>query len=84
MSKLPRKSHVSRSEDDMPRCAEWITACVILHNILIDLRDEFEFADEVEGDDDEADQVANQPTPAAQVFQNAVRDRWLKDVQGWS
>ena len=68
----------------MPRCAEWITACVILHNILIELRDEFEFVDLPEVDDDEANAVANQPSPAASVFQNAVRDRWLKDVLQWS
>jgi hypothetical protein len=71
-----------RSNADMPRCAEWITACVVLHNLLIDLRDEYEYAD-VEIDDDEDGMISNQATPQAKVFQDAVRDRWLKDVQGW-
>lgn len=71
-----------RSEADMPRCAVWITACVVLHNVLIHLRDEFEYADVDEVDDD--DSISNQPTPQAKVFQDAVRDRWLKDVAGWS
>jgi hypothetical protein len=71
-----------RSEADMPRCAVWITACVVLHNILIDLRDEYEYADVVEEDED--DGISNQPTPQAKVFQDAVRDRWLRDVAGWS
>jgi hypothetical protein len=70
-----------RSDADMPRCAVWITACVVLHNLLIHLRDEFEYADDalIEYDEDEG----SQPTPHAKVFQDAVRDRWLKDVQGW-
>lgn len=73
-----------RSADDMPRCSSWITACVILHNILISLRDQFEYANESSSSDDEGNvDFANQPTPAAKVFQNAVRDRWLRDVQGW-
>jgi hypothetical protein len=65
----------------MPRCAEWITTCVILHNIMIVLRDECVIPDPVDDVDDEG--VANQPTPAASVFQNAVRDRWLRDVLHW-
>ncbi len=73
-----------RSDADMPRCATWITACVVLHNILIDLRDEHEHVDAPDSDDnDENGAVADQPTPQARVFQNAVRDRWLKEVQGW-
>lgn len=70
-----------RSEADMPRCAVWITACVVLHNVLIHLRDEFEYADDEVVDVD--DGVMNQPTPAGKVFCDAVRDRWLKDVHGW-
>jgi hypothetical protein len=54
----------------------------VLHNILIDLRDEFEYAEVDEVDDDDA--ISNQPTPQATVFQDAVRDRWLRDVAGWS
>jgi hypothetical protein len=70
-----------RSEVDMPRCACWITACVVLHNLLLHLRDAFEYVDADVDDCD--DGIGNQPTPQAKVFQDAVRDRWLRDVQGW-
>ena len=78
-------SHTThRCADDMPRCASWITACVVLHNILIFLRDEYEFA-EIPGavEDVYSDIVVPQHCPEARLFQNAVRDRWLKDVLGW-
>jgi hypothetical protein len=70
-----------RSEADMPRCASWITACIVLHNVLLHLRDEYEYIDDVIDDVDES--IGNQPTPQAKDFQDAVRDRWLRDVQGW-
>ena len=73
-----------RSDADMLRCAVWITSCVVLHNLLIELRDEFEYADVEANDNDDEGIISNQPTPQAKVFQNAVRDRWLRDVQGWS
>ena len=78
-------SHTThRSADDMPRCSSWITACVVLHNILIFLRDEYEEADVLIAVEDQyADVVAPQHCPEAKLFQNAVRDRWLKDVLGW-
>ena len=64
-----------RSAADMPRCAIWITACVVLHNILIELRDEHEYVHVSDSDDDDDGcAVADQPTPQAEVFQNAVRD----------
>ena len=74
-----------RSDEDVPRCSKWITSCVVLHNILIHLRDEFEYADVPEDDDDaNGDVVAAQQSPKAKEFQDAVRDRWLRDVLGWS
>ena len=73
-----------RSDEDVPRCSNWITSCVVLHNLLIFLRDEFEYADVPQADDDGNDDViAAQPSPPAKEFQNAVRDRWLVDVLGW-
>jgi hypothetical protein len=73
-----------RSNADHPRCASWITACVVLHNILIFLRDEFEYADEVGDDDDDIDVgLLDAQLQPGKVFQNAVRDRWLQDVVGW-
>lgn len=68
----------------MPRCSNWITSCVVLHNIMIHLRDEFEYADVPEDDDDaNGDVIAEQQSPPAKEFQDAVRDRWLRDVLGW-
>jgi hypothetical protein len=54
----------------------------VLHNILIFLRDEFEFAEPEPVAEDE-DVLEVQPDPQGKVFQNAVRDRWLRDVCGW-
>ena len=70
-----------RCNDDHLRCAAWITACVVLHNILIFLRDEFEYEPSVPCDDD--DDLEVQAAPQGKAFQNAVRDRWLQDVLRW-
>ena len=73
-----------RSDEDVPRCSNWITSCVVLHNLLIFLRDEFEYADVPAIDDDDlGDAVTDQQSPPAKEFQNAVRDRWLVEVLGW-
>lgn len=72
-----------RCEEDVPRCSNWITSCVVLHNIMIHLRDEFEYADVIEDEDDANGDVAEQVSPPAKEFQDAVRDRWLRDVLGW-
>jgi hypothetical protein len=72
-----------RSNADHPRCASWITACVVLHNILIFLRDEFEFAAPEPDVAEDDDVVEVQQDPQGKAFQNAVRDRWLRDVLGW-
>ena len=72
-----------KHENDHARCAAWITTCVIMHNILLFLRDEFEYVPDDagvnEGDVAEEEMAA----ATAKVFQNAVRDRWLRDVAGW-
>jgi hypothetical protein len=70
-----------RSNADHLRCAAWITACVVLHNILIVLRDEFEYEEPVPVDVDDGIEV--QAAPQGKAFQDAVRDRWLMDVQRW-
>ena len=73
-----------RCDDDMPRCSNWITSCVVLHNIMIHLNDAFEYADVPDDDDeDNDDDVGVQPSPPAQIFQDAVRDRWLREALGW-
>ena len=71
-----------RGDSDHIRCSQWITSCVILHNMLIFLRDDFEFA--LLPAVDLADDVADaQASPQGKVFQDAVRDRWLRDVLKW-
>jgi hypothetical protein len=71
-----------RSNDDHSRCSAWITACVVLHNILIVLKDTFEYVAPDVADDD-PDVVEQQEAPRGKTFQNAVRDRWLRDTQQW-
>ncbi len=68
-----------RADSDHTRCAEWVTACVILHNILISLRDEFKYAPE-DADDDDTDVLKLRASVKGKALQKAVRDRWLKDV----
>ena len=61
---------------DHERANNWIRACLILHNILIRLKDEWEFyevPEEFEGpsvSDDRRD-------VSGKEFQDMVRDRWL-------
>ena len=72
-----------RSDTDHERCSAWITTCVIMHNILLFLRDEFEY-EAVDASLDAGDVAEEEmATATAKVFQNAVRDRWLRDVAGW-
>ena len=70
-----------RSNADHLRCAAWITSCVVLHNILIVLRDEFEYEEPALLDVDDGLDI--QEAPQGKAFQDAVRDRWLMDVQRW-
>lgn len=70
-----------RSDADHARVASWITACVVLHNVLLHLRDEFEHEDVIVAEDEGPD---TQESPGGKNFQNAVRDRWLKDVMNWT
>lgn len=53
----------------------------MLHNILIVLRDEFEYEEPALLDVDDGLDV--QEAPQGKAFQDAVRDRWLMDVQRW-
>lgn len=55
----------------------------MLHNILIFLRDEFEFAAPEPDVAEDDDVVEVQQDPQGKAFQNAVRDRWLRDVLRW-
>ena len=56
----------------------------MLHNLLIFLRDEFEYADVPEDDDGAHDDVVGeQQSPPGKEFQDAVRDRWLRDALEW-
>jgi hypothetical protein len=68
----------------MPRCSNWITSCVVLHNVMIHLNDAFEYADVPSSDDDDDENdMGDQPSPPAKEFQDAVRDRWLREALGW-
>lgn len=69
-----------RCNDDHEKCSDWITCCVILHNIMISLGDEFEFEVPLAADDEEEVDAAS---PTAKQFANAVRDRWLTAHGGY-
>lgn len=74
-----------REASDHDRCAAWITTCVILHNLLISIRDEWEpdaIPAVVEEEDDDLPEPAAQDV-SAKMFCNAVRDRWLEQHGGW-
>jgi len=70
-----------RCDDDHERCADWIRACVILHNALIQLRDEYDY-ELPDAEDDEPEHEV-QENVSAKMFVNAVRDRWLL-ANGWN
>jgi hypothetical protein len=70
-----------RSAKDYDRCAEWIRACVVLHNALIQLRDEFDYELPEAPDADEEPFLLHENV-SAKMFVNAVRDRWLV-ANGW-
>ena len=70
-----------RSANDYDRCAEWIRACVVLHNALIKLRDEFDYELPEAADADEEPFLLHENV-SAKMFVNAVRDRWLA-ANGW-
>ena len=72
-----------RKEADHAKCSDWITACVILHNLLIQLRDEHEYELPPAAIEDEAEEVHDHDNVTAKMFQNAVRDRWLRAHGGW-
>ena len=73
-----------RSDKDHERCAQWLTACVVLHNVLIQLRDEYDVALPAEEEEDEDGGHEIQENVTAKAFCNAVRDRWLEQHGGWT
>ena len=74
--------------DDHLRAQRWIRACLILHNIFVMLKDEWEFEDvssstntSSSGSEDiDEDEVGD---CSGAVFQATIRDRWLR-ANGWS
>lgn len=77
--------------DDHLRAQRWIRVCILLHNIFVRLKDEWEFEDVSDSDDsssdsssdagDDEDNLANDCSGLQ--FQDAIRDRWLR-ANGWS
>jgi hypothetical protein len=74
---------------DHKRAQRWIRACLVLHNIYVRRKDEWEFevSDSDESDDSGSDSGdenddANWADCSGLDFQNAVRDRYLRST-GW-
>jgi len=75
--------------DDHLRAQRWIRVCIILHNIFVRLKDEWEFQDSdidnssSSSEDDEADEDGREVNDCSGAhFQDAIRDRWL-NANGW-
>ena len=73
--------------DDHLRAQRWIRVCIMLHNIFVRLKDEWEFAgssdDSSSCDSDDAnDDGENAQECTGAYFQDAIRDRWLL-ANGW-
>jgi hypothetical protein len=75
--------------DDHLRAQRWIRACLVLHNIFVRLKDEWEFEDSDNSDSDSSssEEAAGDGELEAQdctgaCFQDAIRDRWLV-AHGW-
>jgi len=71
------------SGEDHTRVGEWIRACLILHNILVQLKDEWEFTDKkskkkrVDRDDPLSDDsLGEDGDVTGEAFQRMVRDNW--------
>jgi hypothetical protein len=76
--------------DDHLRAQRWIRVCIMLHNIFVRLKDEWEFEDLSDSDDsssdssnDAGDDENNANDCSGVQFQDAIRDRWLR-ANGWS
>jgi hypothetical protein len=75
------------SDEDNIRAQRWIRACIVLHNIYVRRKDEWEFevsdseSENSSDNDDDAD--ASWLDCSGLVFQNAIRDRYLR-AQGWT
>ncbi len=72
---IKKKAHVRNAH-------RWVLACIILHNALVYLKDDYDFPlpppeEELEFT---LDDVRNVTGKEMQVL---VRDRWLQDVKGW-
>jgi hypothetical protein len=78
--------------DDHLRAQRWIRVCILLHNIFVRLKDEWEFEDVSDSDDSSSDSSGSDAGAdednlandcSGLQFQDAIRDRWLR-ANGWS
>lgn len=71
-----------KSKKDVQFAHLWVRGCIILHNVLVFLKDEFDFPPVPPAEDVHftLDDVSNIPGKEMQAL---VRDRWLRDVKGW-
>ena len=70
-----------KCKEDVNYCHEWVKGCIVLHNMLVWLGDEYDFVPPEEEEDAEfiRDDAAN---VSGKAMQNMVRDRWLRS-KGW-
>jgi hypothetical protein len=71
-----------KCKEDVADCHLWVSGCIVLYNILVWMKDEYDFAQPPEEEDElqfTEDEVAN---VSGKAMQEMVRDRWLRS-QGW-
>jgi hypothetical protein len=71
-------------DHDHFRAQCWIRACIVLHNVFVQLKDEWEFEEDgssssssSDSSDSDADDAVVGDCSGAE-FQAAIRDRWLR------
>jgi hypothetical protein len=71
-----------KRKDDVHNVHHWVQACIVLHNILVYLNDEYDFPP-VPPDDDLEFTLDDVNNVSGKDMQELVRDRWLREVAGW-
>lgn len=71
-----------KKKSDVQFAHLWVKGCIILHNVLVFMKDDYDFPPvppeaEVEFTLDDVSNVSGKE------MQTMVRDRWLRDVKGW-
>ncbi len=70
------------SDADLDRINSWIRACITLHNVFIQLKDEWYFDEKRSKKDRTKEAEDDDGDVSGKEFQEMIRDRWL-EANGW-